>query len=205
MKLGNTPCRRTFIIRDITKILKQDLLLYLPYLLDLTLSNFYLFSTIPHSWTNFEEMQHWLDELFLSSSFYCRGIHILPKTWQKCVADRKNPGKNLSRLYIYTSKHWHVVTLTSMGVVLSVRTNRRKQPFNPNSERPSSEAFHSQNAPYCYQEVTVSFRYRKYVLPKGIESAISCIAAFATDHTLKNNFINMIIICWYLFLKTGGW
>ncbi|EFN77462.1 Histone-lysine N-methyltransferase SETMAR, partial [Harpegnathos saltator] len=39
---------------------------------------------------NFEEVQNWFDEWFLSkdASFYRRGIHVLLARWQKCVASK---------------------------------------------------------------------------------------------------------------------
>ncbi|EFN86434.1 Histone-lysine N-methyltransferase SETMAR, partial [Harpegnathos saltator] len=89
----NAPCHRTSIVQDTIKTLKWDLLPHPPYSPDLAPSNYHLFQSMAYGLagqhlTNFEKVQNWLNEWFRSkgASFYCRGIHVLPERWQKCVA-----------------------------------------------------------------------------------------------------------------------
>lgn len=93
LQYDNVPCHRTSIVQDTIKTLKWDLLPHLPYSPDLAPSDYHLFRSIAHGLAglhlaNFEQVQNWLDEWFRSkdTSFYRRGIHVLPERWQKCVA-----------------------------------------------------------------------------------------------------------------------
>ncbi|GFW83585.1 mariner Mos1 transposase [Trichonephila clavipes] len=89
----NAPNHHAKPTKDIVKALDWELLAHAAYSPDLASSNCPLFASLGHAladqrFTSYENVKSWLDDWLASKdqSFFCRGIHKLPKRWGKCVA-----------------------------------------------------------------------------------------------------------------------
>ncbi|GFV94542.1 mariner Mos1 transposase [Trichonephila clavipes] len=89
----NAPNHRAKPTKDIVKVLDWEPLAHAAYSPDLAPSAYHLFASLGHvladqCFTSYENVKTWLDDWLASKdrSFFCRGIHKLPKRCAKCVA-----------------------------------------------------------------------------------------------------------------------
>lgn len=80
-------------VRDTLESLKWEVLPHAAYSPDLAPSDYHLFASMGHAlseqrFRSYEEVRNWLDEWFTAKGedYYWRGIHNLPKRWEKCIS-----------------------------------------------------------------------------------------------------------------------
>ena len=81
------------VVNKYLKTLNREVLLYPPHSPDIAPSDYHLFRSMAHGLADqrsrsYEKAKNWIDSWIASKDdqFYKRGIHILPKRWEKIVA-----------------------------------------------------------------------------------------------------------------------
>lgn len=88
----NAPSHASKLVKETLKSLGWDILQHPPYSPELAPSDYHLFASMGHAlaeqhFSNFEEVEKWLNEWFAAKGkqFFWQGIHNLPERWAKCV------------------------------------------------------------------------------------------------------------------------
>ena len=89
----NAPSHTAKPVKETIEAFSWEILSHAAYSPDLAPSDYYLFASMGHAFsdqhfTSYENVRKWLDDWFASNErqFLWRGIHQLPDRWEKCIA-----------------------------------------------------------------------------------------------------------------------